>query len=381
MPVQDYPRIYATLKPREAEHFARALDALERAREQNFIPNARYNEAKSAMTRAVERAWNTLVNMPFSYNRDYPADSAEREGLYALISPPAPHRMNVVQRHLDALPAGEAASTITSVMGEFAPLMGLIAHGKSVAVKKAAAQDAPSFTETYSAPAASGTAMAAVLAELQSVTAAARSHLADMIANQSRRLVAHYLDWVRERRGRQSAFDLQPYAYCRWISQGRPSDPYLRSLLEAVTVVKRDGHGGLTAIEKTEAKEVISTRAQRLADEMSQAFIERNLAKLASIVDRKGNFSGIEQLSRNLSPAGMQGTLRVQFEDGSTFTAQTSVVWSISVLGKPFTRYPVTFHDVMLPDGEQMRDPSEARMNEIFARAQLLPGEDNLPTP
>lgn len=369
MPVQDYPRIYGTLKPREAERFASALEALEKAREENSIPNARYNEAKSAMTRTVERAWDALVNTPFSYNRDYPADSAEREGLYALSSPPAPHRMNVVQRQLDALPAGEAASAIAGVMGELTPLMDLIAHGKSVAVKKTAAPAAPSLAQTYSAPAASGTAMATVLAELQSVTAAARSHLADMIAKQSHRFVARYLDWARERRGRQSAFDLQPYAYCRSLSQGGPSDPYLRSLLEAVTEVKRDGHGGLRAVEKDEAKEVISTRAQKLADEMSQAFIERNLAKLASIVDRKGNFSGIEQLSRNLSPAGMQGALRVQFEDGSAFTAQTSVVWSVSVLGKPFTRYPVTFHDVMLPDGEQMREPSEERMNEVFALA------------
>lgn len=67
----------------------------------------------------------------------------------------------------------------------------------------------------------------------------------------------------------------------------------------------------------------------------------------------------------------LRGTLRFFFTDGSSFVVQNSVVWSHSIYGKAFNRFPLTFHDVIMPDGSKMPRPSEERMNTVFVGKQL----------
>jgi len=66
---------------------------------------------------------------------------------------------------------------------------------------------------------------------------------------------------------------------------------------------------------------------------------------------------------------GLEGSIRFHFEDGSSFVAKNAVVWSQSSKGTVFSRYPLTFHDAILPDGSRMPRPDEAGMNEVFAVA------------
>jgi hypothetical protein len=42
------------------------------------------------------------------------------------------------------------------------------------------------------------------------------------------------------------------------------------------------------------------------------------------------------------------------------------VVWSHSVYGKQFMRFPLTFHSPIMPNGTVMPRPSEERMNTVF---------------
>ena len=113
-----------------------------------------------------------------------------------------------------------------------------------------------------------------------------------------------------------------------------------------------------------------SVKVLRLATSDAQsirdAFIHKNLKKLHAIVDGKGNPLSIEVVREFLRMSGLEGTLRVCFDDGSSFLARNSVVLSHSVHGTPFLRYPLTFHDVVLADGSRMGRPSEERMNTIF---------------
>ena len=63
-----------------------------------------------------------------------------------------------------------------------------------------------------------------------------------------------------------------------------------------------------------------------------------------------------------------RNTMSFEFEDGSRFTVQNSIVLSYSVYGKPFYRYPTTFHNVILPNGDKLRNPSEAKIKKEFAK-------------
>ncbi len=91
------------------------------------------------------------------------------------------------------------------------------------------------------------------------------------------------------------------------------------------------------------------------------------MRKIAAIVDTKGNLQESTVISCSVTERGMLGTLRFAFSDGSAFQAQKSVVLSHSIHGKPFLRFPLTFHDVQMPDGKPMKQPSEERMNTVFA--------------
>jgi hypothetical protein len=62
----------------------------------------------------------------------------------------------------------------------------------------------------------------------------------------------------------------------------------------------------------------------------------------------------------------LRGTLKFEFEDTSSFIVQNSVVWSHSVYGKQFMRFPLTFHSPIMPNGTVMPRPSEERMNTVF---------------
>jgi hypothetical protein len=119
-------------------------------------------------------------------------------------------------------------------------------------------------------------------------------------------------------------------------------------------------------------KDTLRKEAKKAADEMQQTFVYKNAKKLASIMDAKK--AGLETRPTILkAQAGAHGTfegdMRINFADGSSFEVRNQVVFKRSQYGKWFTQYPTTFHNVTLPNGSKMGQPSEERMNEIFAKA------------
>lgn len=126
------------------------------------------------------------------------------------------------------------------------------------------------------------------------------------------------------------------------------------------------------------AAEVIENYARREAEDCQRTFVEKNLAKLVSIIDKKP-FVCVEAVDHGFDLHGIRGRLKVRFEDGSSFEANNSVVRSHSPLGTPFLRFPLTFHNVRLPDGSKLPQPSEERMNTVFLRVQEDDASDEAP--
>jgi hypothetical protein len=112
---------------------------------------------------------------------------------------------------------------------------------------------------------------------------------------------------------------------------------------------------------KANAAEIIAKKAKEYADFAVTGFIAKMVSKFDGICEAKGNVTTVKA-------NGSLGwnAIRFEFADGSSFDAQNSIVSKWSVNGRPFNQYPTTFHNVILPGGERMKQPSEAKVKKLF---------------
>jgi len=370
MPHDRFPILLSALSPRKQEQFTAAIAELDAGLSAGEIANARFGRAKETVSRALDYAWSASAQKPFSWNRDYlkGCSEEERTALYEISGPPQTNTIAKMTRRGAAIGDTEAGRAIRAVLAEAGEVLDMVKRSKEIAVKKRPAARPQSATERYSAPAASRSAMAAVLGELQAITREARDGLAASLRERHEAILSRFMaaQEAHEGKGRFSVYD-----YARDIGKGR-ADPYIRQKLEAVLTIDRQV-GRERYIVKPDAPEIMSRLAGEEADAICASFIEKNLVKLAPIVEGKGNYQDMEVIGRNVYPGAMEGRLRLSFEDGASFEARSQGVLSFSQYGTPFMRYPLTFHGVRLPGGDMMECPSEKKMNEIFARDTSSP--------
>ena len=163
----------------------------------------------------------------------------------------------------------------------------------------------------------------------------------------------------------------------KWKKQHDPEDrkttvgvqysrqPHLRSLLGSV-VKEGKGKGRYEQVVDEKWKSIFKKKAAKEADDMLEHFIIKNTAKLGKIVAAKDNMKSITMGNVNTSMGVLEGGMDLVFKDKSKFTVINKIVGSWSKNGNPFYRYPTTFHNVKMPDGNKLGRPSEARMKKEF---------------
>ena len=114
-------------------------------------------------------------------------------------------------------------------------------------------------------------------------------------------------------------------------------------------------------------KDFTKKMAQEAADDIIDGFIYKNTGKIAFVIYSKNNMKTVKLDNVHIGQGKVECDLHFEFEDGSRFTATSSVVQASSKHGKWFYRYPTTFHNVIMPDGKKMTSPSEQKMEEVFA--------------
>jgi hypothetical protein len=114
-------------------------------------------------------------------------------------------------------------------------------------------------------------------------------------------------------------------------------------------------------------KELIEKQAKDYATEIGNTFVYKNTNKLSYILYTKDNLDTVEINNVNLGSGYIECDLTCKFKDSSEFLANTSVVLSYSKYDTPFYRYPTIFRNVKMPDGSKLVEPSEERMDELFA--------------
>jgi len=360
MKPDDFPKLTACLtgKPyRVAEHFKAAVVDMDTALKAGQIPNVRWNEVKQAVNRALEEAFEVQVRDPYFFTRKEESEPEEVLDL-CYASGPQLHNLAAWDKRMTKFTLDHpAADAIRTFLEEVRPLGEAAASLKDKIVKrviKPAEEREPRFVPKK----ASTASVQLVRSALEAITEDAYVALRQYQAEELTRLLNTYMTAQAESEKRlspfefymdRSNFDPEGYDICGLCTQ--QIGPTLHARYERVP----------------NADTLILEQAERIAKKIQTTFINKNLVKLASIVDAKRNLKSVERACYDISLRGLRGTLRLTFEDGARCDAQNSVVLSCSSRGKRFLRFPLTFHNVLMPDGAPMKQPSEEKMNTEFS--------------
>jgi hypothetical protein len=116
--------------------------------------------------------------------------------------------------------------------------------------------------------------------------------------------------------------------------------------------IKKDRRPAFPYYRNVKATEIIQKIAERNADDVLAAFINRALHKLGPVVERKGLFTvakitdGRSEFDRAIGH--WEGLLTLVFEDGTQFSATLTIITNFSKFGKPFGQYPMRFFNCVL---------------------------------
>lgn len=376
MPIEDYPLILQALPSRPKGEFQDYIAQMEAGISEGAIANAAYVKAKERFMRSIETVWRAEIQDKYIWNRDFRSSLPEedQEALADLSSVPNTQSLAKAKRNIAALPAGPAKEALERVMTEVAPILEMVKLGKGIAVKKVPAPKEESIADKYRAPAASGSAMRMVLDELEKITSEAKSEIAELVLKQEVALLNRYLSFQRKALDelRDGGVKLKDslYTFCKERPNGRYDDALARRL-DRMLMQKFDASLGCRVYSEKEGLQAMNTAySNDVAASLCESFIVKNLGKLASIIEARGDFKEISILGRGVSPARMEGRFLLKFEDGAFFEARTQSVFSYSEQGTPYMRYPLTFHGVVLGNGERMTRISEKKMNTEFIEAK-----------
>ena len=132
-------------------------------------------------------------------------------------------------------------------------------------------------------------------------------------------------------------------------------------------VGKREG-GHYTFLNQSKIRMWVKSTSTRETNDILEQFIAKQTLKLTTVINAKENLSNIRITNWTSRATRIEGTLKLEFADKSSFYMTSQVVTAVSKMGKHFARYPTTFSNVTLPDGSTMTQPSENNINTVFAR-------------
>jgi hypothetical protein len=357
-----FPILFADLKERRAASFAKAIEEINKGLEAKAIANPVFKESKETVSRIVYDAYKAYVSGPFIYGgkfQDQPQDVQDLESSFLIMGL---HECKSATKKVRASNAtGPAVDAMKAFFDEVEPLNHAFDALKPLIVKRQIlSPEEREAKERYIPPMSTPGAMESMQQVLQNVTEKKYEELVEVFCNQFEKNIARYQQ--ADEAGRRE-LTRNPYARAG-VYEASESTSY-RS--KEYTL-------------KPDYKQILRGMAEREAKLIQDSFVFKNLKKLCSIVEKKGDFDRVEEVGSSVSLSGLEGTIRVHFKDGAHFTANNSVVWSTSVYGKEFRRFPLTFHNVILAGGERMPQPSEERMNTVFA-VSAAPGEPDSGSP
>lgn len=352
-PPESFPMMLKAFEAVEQRHrgFKIGLEMLRTGLQAGEIANARYNDAKHYLSRAVEDAWR------YWFYDQWPHGVTEGMGWefswkntpsYVGIADIArlPKKMDVLRKmeitNKQALKAIESGERLAK---EMTPIHEAFAWLKTRCVKLKRTKDAVSPEEI-----------------LPQATLAARKLVHDVMATALEQIRSDYLAYMKVlvcRQAERFGDEIK--------REDRESLAYANPRMIAAAFESVSGGSNVLYRRRRDAKSSLEKLAEKLVEEVFRGFLTKNVEKIAAIVELKGSENpGIELKQAEVQGQSLVTAMEFTFADGSSFEARNSIVHQYSGHGKPYVRFPTTFHNVVMANGDAMKTPSEEEMKTTF---------------
>jgi hypothetical protein len=144
-----------------------------------------------------------------------------------------------------------------------------------------------------------------------------------------------------------------------------PKDSASIDLASQIFISRGFGKNKILELKNT-ADNILKTLIQDAINSIIDGFIYKNSSKLALILQKKDQPKSHNIIRTNISNGKVENLMSFEFNDGSKFDMESTVIYKTSAQGKFFMQYPTRFKNVKLSDGTSMKMPSEEKMISQF---------------
>lgn len=367
MNIDQFPIIASNIDERDLARFTKQLAVVGPALEAKSIPNPAYKDAKSIINRAIENAFSRFIRERYTYGGKWQSLSTAEYDL--TDNSPMLHTVNGLIKKVEKTKLDTPfIKDMLAFLNEAKPLADAFEDLKGmVAIRTPVQRIDPkdAMRQKYTAPTAAKSTQKLVIDTLTQSVDGIYEELVQSIFDDYKKYAARYeeiLDAAHE-----GAYPSPAQAF-----MSNPSHKSQEAYQIADMVFTSPEMSSFRRVfknrpvQKPDADALMEQKARLLASEIRDNFIFKNLVKIDSIIEAKGNLKEIRPLESTIRMGTLRGDFRLLFTDGSSFMISNTVVWGVSKYGRVFQRFPLTFHDVTMPDGSRMSQPSEEKMNTIF---------------
>ncbi|MEM4258062.1 MAG: hypothetical protein QXL17_02780 [Candidatus Thermoplasmatota archaeon] len=336
------------LDERKRMYFSNAIEKLNKALAADEIINPEFQWLKRTLNDVLDETMKRTVAEPFFYAGKYESLPGDiKEHLWYIH--PELHTIISLEKKLAKIKSKhDVVDTIKKFIVHAKPLAAAMAYLKTKVVKKVRDEVKREEKETkYREKIASHDDVKRIKELLTQITQKVYSDALEANKKWLHRVGENVLNKIKEnpKESKMRLFVKDPIGY-----------------QIAVIILDSDMKA------KSNYKELLDKEAKKITDDMMNNFIDKNTGKLSEIITKKNNMKSATVVSADSSRGTVEGTLSFEFKDGSSFTVNNKVVMSYSKYHKPFYRFPTTFHNVTFPDGSIMKQPSENKMIDEFAK-------------
>lgn len=355
-----FPILFAHLGEPDQSYLAEAIADFAAGLRDGAIANQTYTEAKQTIGNRIYKAYESAVQDPFFKAGRYErVAKAVRDFDMTVSTPSGLHEAKSYCKKVAAfyesrpeLADNRVLKSMHAFATEVRPLVEANEALKPLVYKRQPKSAEQRLAEArYVPPMADAQAEAKLRAALESVT---KKHYHALVTMQA--------DWYRarlsalaEKTATESDMEL---ADLQRVS------PNIAEVVRMV--VRKPSRFLLDLVYHTDANARIQRVAELNAQQLVDGFVRKNLLKLASIIDRKGNMVSVEVQASASSLANLQGTLQVRFSDGASFVCENSAIVNYSVNHVAYRQFPLKFREAVQHDGTRVKRLSEKWMNEEF---------------
>lgn len=327
-----FPLVSDTMRIKMEKH----IDTLSTAAENKFIYNARFEEAKFGLNTFLNRAYSAAQASIIDYRKSNPEVSKRIPYTIYDLTDLKKTTKNIGNINDFPSQIKEFFDTTKDVPDAMAVIKGYVQKGKAPREVKPG---------EFVKPAASYNATKAATEFMQEATDSFKKKLKENITSRITKVYENIRDIT----------DVQDL----------PKDETSHLVASRIFVTK--SKEGKKYFEKlSDANERVMRLIEDNVDQIVNGFVAKNSSKLALILQKKGKPKSHEIVNTNIRNGMVENTMRFVFEDSSSFTLESSVIYKYSQMGKFFFQYPTRFKNVRLADGTIMKMPSEKKMIEDF---------------